>query len=304
MRVTRTSLLLGSLEIRWYAVVIVAGMVLALVLMKRREGRYHLPKDTSIDLLLWAVPPGVICARLYYVLFSWERFAAAPLEIINLRGGGLAIPGGILGGALGVYLCARHRGIAFGDAADLIAPGLALAQAVGRWGNFFNGEAYGPVVEDPALRFFPLSVDIGGTAHYAAFFFESLSCVLIAVVLLIMERRRALRARGDGLIWYALMYALERGMLEGLRQDSLMRGNLRVTQLLCALTAFAAILVLTLRRGSARPALRALPIVSLMIWVVFIFVYPSLLEILPAALALAGTAAIYRSCPVMKERKE
>ena len=148
--ITRSGISVLGLSIHWYGILIALGVLGAVVIALRREGRLGLEKDTTLNLALACVPAGVICARLYYVLFSWDYFSHHPGEILNLRSGGLAVYGSIIGGAAAAYIYARVKKVRFAAIADLVAPGLAFGQALGRWGNFFNQEAFGAAVENPA----------------------------------------------------------------------------------------------------------------------------------------------------------
>lgn len=230
---TRSTLTVFGFSIRWYGVLIALGVLGAVLLAWFREQRLGLKKETTLDLALICVPVGILCARIYYVLFSWEYYAAHPAEILDIRGGGLAIYGGVIGGVLAGWIYSRVKKVSFGTLTDLVAPGLAFAQAVGRWGNFLNQEAYGAAVTNPHLQFFPLSVYIEGSGwHWATFFYESLWCALICIFLLIAERRGFFKRKGDTFLWYLFLYALERCLVEGLRTDSLYIGPLRVSQAL------------------------------------------------------------------------
>ena len=160
MKITRTALTVFGFSIHWYGVLIAMGVLLAILLMSRREKRYGLAPDTSLSLALWIVPFAIVCARAYYVAFEWSAFRDNPLEIFDIRGGGLAIYGGVLGGVLAGWIFTRAKHIPFLTMADVAAPALALGQAVGRWGNFVNQEAYGVPVTTPALQWFPLAVYI------------------------------------------------------------------------------------------------------------------------------------------------
>ena len=188
---TRRALVIGGFELYWYGIIIAAGVLAGCLLAMAREKRLGLKKDTALDLVLWGVPAAVVCARLYYVVFSWEYYASAPAEIFDLRDGGLAIYGGVLGGVLAGWLYARRKKVSFAALADLAAPCFALGQCIGRWGNFINCEAYGAAVANPALHFFPFAVLIDGAGwRYATFFYESLWCGLTAITLLALERKR------------------------------------------------------------------------------------------------------------------
>ncbi len=126
-----------------YGLLIACAIALAVVLCQRECRRRGLPQDTGIDLALWAVPFGVVGARIYYVLFRWDVYALNPISALYIWQGGLAIYGGVIGGAIGIWLLSRRRRISYRTLLDVTAPVLILAQAIGRWGNFFNGEAYG-----------------------------------------------------------------------------------------------------------------------------------------------------------------
>ena len=138
---TRSTLTVFGFAIHWYGVLIALGVLGAVLLAWRREERLGLNRETTLDLALICVPAGILCARIYYVLFSWDYYALHPAEILDLRSGGLAIYGGVIGGVLAGFICSRVKKISFGTLADLVAPGLAFGQAVGRWGNFLNQEA-------------------------------------------------------------------------------------------------------------------------------------------------------------------
>jgi len=255
MEFSRRALIIGGFEIYWYGLIIALGVLAGCLLAMRREKRLGLPGDTALDLVLIGAPVALLCARLYYVAFSWDYYAAHPAEILSFRDGGMAIYGGVLGGLLAGWLYQKRKKLSYLKLADLAAPSFALGQCIGRWGNFLNQEAYGRAVTNPALQFFPVSVFIEGSGwHYATFFYESLWCALIVAALLLGERRRFFRRTGDLFFAYVFLYALERAVVEGLRTDSLYLGPLRVSQLLslCALLAVALLLALRSRRMGLR----------------------------------------------------
>ena len=225
-------------QIPWYSFLIVIGASLAIFLASREERRAGLPRDTVIDLALFLLPGGIIGARLYYVLFSWSQFKDDLLSIVRVWEGGLAIYGGIIGGLLVLLLFCRKRRLSLLALCDIIAPGLVLAQSIGRWGNWFNIEAYGLTVTDPSLCFFPFAVQVpadGYAWHLATFFYESLWNLLVFVFLMIGRRKR-LHRRGDVFCFYLLLYAAGRLVIEELRLDSLYASSsVRVSQLLSIL---------------------------------------------------------------------
>lgn len=292
--ISRSALTLFGFELRWYGVLIALGVLGAVVVAHRREGRLKLPKDTALDLALVGVPAAILCARAYYVLFSWEYYAAHPGDILNVRQGGLAIYGGVLGGVLAGWIYCRVKRISFPACLDLAAPALALGQAVGRWGNFLNQEAYGRAVTDPRLQFFPMAVYIEGSGwHWATFFYESLWCALIVAFVLVAERRSFFHRRGDAFGAYLFLYALERTLVEGLRTDSLYLGPLRVSQAL----SLAALLLVSLAlagRARALPALvRALPALTVLFLGAAVALNAGLLSAVFALILLGFAVIVY-----------
>ena len=244
LQFTYNSVIIFGLEVHWYGILIACGMALAVLLAALRERRLGLPKDTALDLALLGIPAAIVCARLYYVIFSWEAYAATPIRALYIWEGGMAIYGGLIGGVLAGWLYGRRKKLPFLKLADLAAPSIALGQAIGRWGNFVNQEAYGAIAARPWQQRFPISVFIQADSqwHFATFFYESAWCFLIVATLLIAEKKRRLRD-GDVFLGYVFLYALERALVEGLRTDSLYLGPVRVSQLLSlvALLASAAV---------------------------------------------------------------
>ena len=253
----RVAFSLFGFPIYWYGLLIAFGLVLGVLCGMLREKKLGFEKDTTLDFLLIALPLALICARAYYVAFSWEVYAAHPLSILNLRAGGLAIYGGVIGGVIAALIFSGRRKVSFAALADLSAPGLAIGQAVGRWGNFFNQEAYGVALTNPSLQFFPAAVYIeaDGLWHAATFFYESIWCFIIFAVLLIAEHRDFFKRRGDLFATYLFLYAAERIVVEGLRTDSLMLGRIRVSQLLSAALMLGVLIWILSRRVSARSLL-------------------------------------------------
>lgn len=259
IRISRTAIELFGLSVHWYGVLIVTGIALGVALAMARERRMGLPKDTALDLALLCVPAAIVGARLYFVAFSWNLYAGGPWwRIFAVWEGGMAIYGGVIAGVLAGWGYARAKKLSFWKLADLVAPCIPLGQAIGRWGNFINQEAHGAQVLNPALQFFPVSVEIGGAWYYATFFYESMWCFLIVAALLIAERQRWFRRDGDAFGAYVFLYALERGVVEGMRADSLYLGGMRVSQGLSLLMALIVAVCRAARCKSAPMALRLL----------------------------------------------
>ncbi len=222
----------------WYGALITCGVILALLLACREEKRLRLKQDTMIDLAFWVLPFGVIGARLYYAAFNWSVFTDDPLSILRIWEGGLAIYGGVIGGLTAIMLFARRRKLHPLLLTDAIAPGVVLAQSIGRWGNYFNMEAFGREITNPALQFFPIGVQIpagtGYTWHMATFFYESMWNLFVFLLLWFAVRKRSPKP-GITTLCYLMLYGFGRFFIEGLRTDSLMLGPVRISQLLSLL---------------------------------------------------------------------
>lgn len=244
----RERLLFGFVPI--YGMLIAMAIGLGVFLCSRQEKRLGLPKDITVDFALWAVPAAILGARLYYVAFQWDMYRQNPAHILYVWEGGLAIYGGVIGGAAAALVFSRVKKVSFLTLADMVAPALILGQAIGRWGNFVNQEAYGTLISDPALQFFPLAVQVNGEWHMATFFYESV-WNFIGFWLLWLNRKK-ITARGNLFLGYLCWYGLGRAVIEGWRTDSLMWGNVRVSQALSAGLFLAAGIALMLRRGKHR----------------------------------------------------
>jgi len=281
LSVPYSRLILGFVP--WYSFLIVLGAAFAVFLASREEKRAGLPKDTVIDFALIALPCGIIGARIYYVAFSWSQFKDDLLSVFRVWEGGIAIYGAVIAGLLAAWFFCRRKKISFLTLCDVIAPGLVLAQALGRWGNYFNQEAYGLLITDPALCFFPFGVQIQGAGglewHMATFFYESLWDFLV-FVFLVIARRKWFRYRGDVFCFYAFLYACGRMVVEDFRMDSLYASStLRISQLLSVVVCLFLLLryALMFRRSAAvRPVLLLIPVA------------PAVLTDLAASLWLSG----------------
>ena len=257
IQLTSTSLNISHLTIHWYGVIIALGMGLEVWLAARREARLGLEKETALNLALLGIPAAIVGARLYYVAFSWQAYADDPVKALYIWEGGMAIYGGIIGGVLAGFIYARVKKQPFLRLADLAAPSIALGQAIGRWGNFVNQEAYGAAATAAWQKRFPVSVFIqaDGLWHYATFFYESAWCFLIVAALLFAERKGRFHRDGELFGTYVFLYALERALVEGLRTDSLYLGPVRVSQLLSLVALLACAAVALLRNAKKqRPA--------------------------------------------------
>ena len=261
--------------ISWYAILIVGAIVIGLILCTREARRLHLPQDLVVDFLLYAIPLGIIGARLYYVLFRFGDYSDNLLAIFDIRGGGLVIYGGVIGGLIAARLVSRKDGVPVLTLLDLVAPALALGQGIGRWGNYINMEAYGLRISEPYLQFFPFAVEIPvGDVwywHMATFFYEFCWDLLVFALLLVI--RRHARRRGDVFCWYLLLYCAGRTVIEGLRTDSLtfISEFVRISQVLSAIAALCVVIYFFVRIRDRISAVTVAPMVSAVLCIVTTF---------------------------------
>ena len=139
----RVAFTIFGIDVMWYGILMAIGMILGTLIALKEAKRVGIKEDNILDLAIIAIPVGLICARLYYVIFNWEYYASNPSQVFNFRGGGMAIHGALIGGVLAGYLFSRYKKINFFKLADTVIIGMPLAQAIGRWGNFINKEAHG-----------------------------------------------------------------------------------------------------------------------------------------------------------------
>ena len=277
--------------IPWYSFLIVLGAAAAIILAHRESIRSGLGKDTIVDLALWLIPIGIIGARLYYVVFSWSSFRHDLLSVFRIWEGGLAIYGAVIAGLIVLLVFSRRRRIPSLLLCDIISPGLVLAQGIGRWGNYFNMEAYGLQVSNPSLCFFPLAVEIPSAAglswHLATFFYESV-WDLGVFVFLISARHTRLRRQGDVFFFYAFLYASGRLVIEDLRLDSLYSfSSVRISQLISVLVCIVLL---------SRYIADALKENRLGILVKFLLVpLTAAVSVLTLLYAATGTVSVFRS---------
>lgn len=246
---------LGPLEIRWYALCIIAGLVLAVFLASKEAPRKKILPEFILDFILYAFPLAILGARIYYVAFSWDLYKDNLLSIFAIWEGGLAIYGGLLTGFLFLVFFTRHHFIETWDFLDVAAPSVMVAQAIGRWGNFFNQEAYGASVThlDYLPAFIRKQMYIDGSYRTPTFLYESLWNLLGFVLICVLRRRKRLLKQGEITLFYLIWYGAGRFVIEGMRTDSLMLSGLRVSQWLSALLIFLALVLGIYRRRKDLP---------------------------------------------------
>ncbi|HHU64194.1 MAG TPA: prolipoprotein diacylglyceryl transferase [Clostridiales bacterium] len=236
-----------GIPVAWYGILIALGILIGIILALLDTKRRGLNPETLVDFLLILIPVAIVGARLYYVLFKLDYYLKYPKEIFATWHGGLAIYGGVLAGIIAAIIFARARKISFWTLADILSPSLIFGQAIGRWGNFINQEAYGYEVTNKALQWFPFAVNIDGRWHLATFFYESAWNFIVFAFLMWYKKKTDIPGRI--FICYLGLYGIGRFFIEGLRTDSLMWGPLRVSQVLSAvLVAFSVIYILIQQR--------------------------------------------------------
>ncbi len=238
----------GPIVIRWYGLLIASAVLIGATLSQSLAARRRVDPDLLSDLAVWLVIAAIPSARLYYVLFQWQDYAQQPQKIIAIWEGGIAIHGAILGGVIAALIFARLKRASFWQLADLVAPSLILGQAIGRWGNFFNSEAFGAPTDLPWKLFIPRYVVEGGRQiarrppgfetveyYHPTFLYESLWNLMVFGVLMTLffrdlQGNPRLKV-GTLFLVYLIGYSLGRVWIEGLRTDSLMLGPLRAAQM-------------------------------------------------------------------------
>ncbi len=219
---------LFGIDIYYYAICIVVGIVLALILCYQSKEKFGIDFDFVLESLMVAVFIGIIGARIYYIAFNWKNHDLSLNTILNIRNGGLAIYGGLLAGGFVLLRKCRKYKVNHLDFLDYIVPFVAIAQSVGRWGNFFNQEAYGS--ETTNILRMGINTLEGYKEVHPAFLYESIATLLIFMFLKKMQKNR--KFKGQICYFYLFLYAGVKMFIEGIRMDSLMLGNFRISQIL------------------------------------------------------------------------
>ena len=235
---------IGPVSIHLYGILIATGLLLAMIYACRRSAQFGLVEDTLTDGVLWVTPFAFLCARLYYCIFYWEEggYADNLLSVLYVWNGGLAIYGGVIGAVIGIFVFCKVKKISVGAVLDIVALGFLIGQSVGRWGNFFNREAFGAET-DSFLRMGLYNEYLGMTQYYhPTFLYESLWNLVGFIGLHFLSKKR--EYDGQVALGYAAWYGLGRAFIEGLRTDSLYLGPFRVSQLLAVVSCVAAAAIL------------------------------------------------------------
>lgn len=230
---------LGPVAVRWYGLLIASAVLIGVSLSQYLAAKRRVNPELLGDLAIWLVVGAIPCARIYYVIFEWQQYVRRPEDIIAIWKGGIAIHGAMLGGAIAALIFAKIQRVSFWQLADLVAPSAILGQAIGRWGNFFNSEAFGSPTDVPWKLYIPPNSRPAGYANFEyfhpTFLYESLWNLAVFGLLLTLffrDLQGKIRLKTGALfLVYIAAYSSGRVWIEGLRTDSLMFGPLRTAQM-------------------------------------------------------------------------
>lgn len=248
---------IGEFEIKWYSVSLLIAVLVGIGWLLREGKKHNYPKDFLFNLCFWAIIFGFFGARAYYVIFNWSAYASNPISILKIWEGGLAIHGGLLAGFITVvYYCKKYNVRLF-KIVDMAVPGIILAQAIGRWGNFFNAEAHGGIVLKSTLEnmhlpdFIINGMYINGSFYHPTFLYESLWCLLGFITLFLLRHYKYLKV-GGLTCFYLCFYSVGRFFIESMRTDSLMIGGFKVAQVISVILFIIGILGLMIESRKAK----------------------------------------------------
>ena len=235
-------LAIGPFSVYYYGLILATGLIVAAVYAMRHSKAFGLKDEDILDGVMWVTPFAIICARIYYVAFTWESYADDPISVLYIWEGGIAIYGSVIGAIIGMAVMSRIKKVKFTTVLDLVLMGFLIGQSIGRWGNFVNREAFG----GPTDSFFRMGLFNEKTMqweyYHPTFLYESVWNAIGFVILACLYKKR--KYDGQIALGYAAWYGLGRCLIEGMRVDSLYWGPFRVSQVLAAITCVAATAVL------------------------------------------------------------
>ncbi|MFO1446114.1 prolipoprotein diacylglyceryl transferase [Bacillus sp. Bva_UNVM-123] len=259
---SRIAFELGPITVYWYGLIIITGVIIGLWIANKEAIRKNLRNETISDLVLWALPITIITARIYYVIFKWDYYSQNVGEIIKIWEGGIALHGALIGGVATIIVYSKKKNLSFWLLADILAPSIILAQAIGRWGNFMNQEVHGGPVSREFLEGLKLpefiinQMYIDGRHYHPTFLYESVWNVIGFIILVFL--RRANLKTGELFLTYLIWYSFGRFFIEGLRTDNLMlTDTIRMAQVISVLIILIAIGFIWFRRVAKPEKVRA-----------------------------------------------
>ena len=249
---------LGKFHIRWYSVFIVIGVLVSYISIKIKMKRFRASNEFVTNIIFWTIIFGIIGARAYYVAFNWKYYSQNLLEILQIWNGGIAIHGALIAGILTIILFCKQAYAKTLLTLDIIAPSVLFAQALGRWGNFFNQEAYGSMTTLEALKSYKIIPEfvikgmyINGNYYLPMFYFESILCLIGVIVLIIISRFRYIR-NGQQFGFYLVWYSLIRFFIEKYRTDSLMLGSFKIAQIVSVILFFVGLIIIVIQNNKPK----------------------------------------------------
>lgn len=247
----------GIVRIHTYSLMIFIGLIVGISLVLRESKKFHIPEDFIVNLFLILIPFSIAGARIYYVIFNWSAYSDNIIGIFKIWEGGLAIHGAIIAGVIYTIIYALKYKVRPLLMFDIMVIGLIIGQAIGRWGNFFNQEAYGAATTLAALKALPIpefvinGMYISGTYYTPTFLYESLWCLLGFVILLFWRRRKYIKI-GQITAFYLIWYGIGRFAIEVYRLDSLMLGSMKIAQLMSVVMIAAGVLIYIKSMGKSK----------------------------------------------------
>jgi len=260
MKINPVAFSIGPLEVRWYALLILFGAIIGILIAEMEAKKKGIAKDDIFDLAFWMLIFGILGARIYYVLFNLSSYSNI-MDIFAIWNGGLAIHGGIIGGAITMIIFCKKKKLDFLTIADITMPSVIIGQAIGRWGNFFNQEAHGPEVALSTLqnlhipKFIIDGMSINGVYYHPTFLYESIWCILGFLLLILLRKFVKGMKAGQLTCIYFMWYGVGRFLIEALRTDSLMIGKIKVAQLVSVVTfavGLVLLIILALRKENVK----------------------------------------------------
>lgn len=253
----RIAIDLGFVQIYWYSITMFLGVLFGIIVAYIEIKRKKIDTDKFSNMAFYAILFGFIGARIYYVLFNLDYYLKEPIEILKVWNGGLAIHGAIIGAVLAMYMYCKKNKMNIIEMLDICAPAILIGQIIGRWGNFFNGEAHGGIVTREFLEglhlpnFIIKGMFINGNYYHPTFLYESLLNIICFIVLMILRKNKKIRLGvivGIYLMWYGII----RFFIESLRTDALMLGSIRMAQVISIVLVIVGLVLIILSRKKER----------------------------------------------------